>query len=136
MNRIDKSVVFHTLQPEHLKQILEIELDLMQQRILQPESNNGFLIKVTSPVKEFLLKEGTDLKYGARHLKRAIERHIVFPLATLVSTAQIKQGDCVCIDQGPSGALTFFKTDEGKPVRAKSATFRPGLDYTCLAPGL
>ena len=49
-------------------------------------------------MKQFLLQEGTDLKYGARHLKRAIERNIVFPLANLVATGQVKLGDYIRID--------------------------------------
>ena len=49
-------------------------------------------------MKGFLLQEGTDSKYGARHLKRAIERHLVFPLANLVATGQVKLGDFVRVD--------------------------------------
>src|SRR5512135_580871 len=79
MNRIDKVVVFKTLRPEHLEQILEIELGMVQQRILQATGNNQFVFSCTQPVKQFLLREGTDLRYGARHLKRAIERFVVFP---------------------------------------------------------
>src|SRR6266853_383314 len=83
MNRIDKVVVFKTLRPEHLQQILEIELGMVQQRILMVSGANQFAFSCTSKVKSFLLGEGTDPKYGARHLKRAIERHLVFPLANL-----------------------------------------------------
>ena len=79
MNRIDKSVVFRTLRPEHLEQILEIELGMVQQRILMASAVNQFVFNCTPKVKSFLLHEGTDPKYGARHLKRAIERHLVFP---------------------------------------------------------
>src|SRR5689334_17896797 len=101
MNRIDKVVVFKTLRPEHLEQILEIELGMVQQRILQATGNNQFVFSCTKKVKEFLLEEGTDAKYGARHLKRAIEKHVVFPLANLVATGQIKLGDFIRIDIGP-----------------------------------
>src|ERR1700750_3187232 len=80
MNRIDKVVVFKTLRPEHLEQILEIELGMVQQRILQATGNNQFVFSCTPEVKQMLLREGTDPKYGARHLKRAIEKNIVFPL--------------------------------------------------------
>ncbi|MBV9144833.1 MAG: ATP-dependent Clp protease ATP-binding subunit, partial [Acidobacteria bacterium] len=83
MNRIDKVVVFKTLKPEHLEQILEIELGMVQQRILQATGNAQFVFSCTSKVKKFLLQEGTDTKYGARHLKRAIEKNVVFPLANL-----------------------------------------------------
>ena len=98
MNRIDKSVVFRTLRSEHLQQILEIELGMVQQRILMASAVNQFVFSCTPKVKEFLLHEGTDPKYGARHLKRAIERHIVFQLANLVATGQVKLGDFIRID--------------------------------------
>jgi ATP-dependent Clp protease ATP-binding subunit ClpA len=116
MNRIDKIVVFHTLHPEHLEQILEIELGMVQQRILQATGNRQFVFSCTQQVKQFLLREGTDLRYGARHLKRAIERHIVFPLANLVATSQVKLGDFIRIDMDPAGKMMFVKEAEGALV--------------------
>jgi ATP-dependent Clp protease ATP-binding subunit ClpA len=116
MNRIDKVVVFRTLRPEHLQQILEIELGMVQQRILTAAGANQFVFNCTPKVKSFLLHEGTDPKYGARHLKRAIERHVVFPLANLVATAQVKLGDFVRIDLSPEGRMTFVKEAEGAMV--------------------
>src|SRR5882724_5028784 len=109
MNRIDKVVVFKTLKSEHLEQILEIELGMVQQRILQATGNSQFVFSCTAPVKTFLLQEGTDPKYGARHLKRAIEKNVVFPLANLVATGQIKLGDFIRIDRKESGLMTFTK---------------------------
>jgi hypothetical protein len=67
-------------------------------------------------VKSFLLEKGTDLKYGARHLKRAIERFIVFPLANLVATSQVKLGDYVRIDMDAEGKMAFVKEAEGAMV--------------------
>ena len=116
MNRIDKIVVFKTLRQEHLEKILEIELGMVQQRILSATGNNQFVFSCTPPVKKFLLVEGTDLKYGARHLKRAIEKNVVFPLANLVATGQIKLGDFIRIDMGEDGKLTFVKEAEGALV--------------------
>jgi ATP-dependent Clp protease ATP-binding subunit ClpA len=116
MNRIDKVVVFKTLRPEHLEQILEIELGMVQQRILQATGNSQFVFSCTAPVKRFLLQEGTDPKYGARHLKRAIERFIVFPLANLVATGQVKLGDFVRIDLNSEGKQVFVKEAEGALV--------------------
>jgi ATP-dependent Clp protease ATP-binding subunit ClpB len=116
MNRIDKVVVFKTLRSEHLSQILEIELGMVQQRILQGAGANQFVFTCTPKVKEFLLQEGTDLRYGARHLKRAIERNIVFPLANLVATGQVKLGDFVRIDLAGESRLTFVKEAEGAMV--------------------
>jgi ATP-dependent Clp protease ATP-binding subunit ClpA len=116
MNRIDKIVVFKTLRRDHLEKILEIELGLVQQRILQATGNNQFVFSCTPRVKALLLQEGTDLKYGARHLKRAIEKNIVFPLANLVATAQIRLGDFIRIDLNDEGTMTFVKEAEGALV--------------------
>jgi ATP-dependent Clp protease ATP-binding subunit ClpB len=115
MNRIDKVVVFKTLRPEDLQQILEIELGTVQQRILMAPGTRKFAFHCTRNVKDFLLKEGTDAKYGARHLKRAIEKNLVFPLANLVSTSQVKLGDFVRIDLNSRGCMTFVKDEEGAP---------------------
>src|SRR5919197_1089121 len=70
----------------------------------------------TAEMKKFLLHEGTDAKYGARHLKRAIEKNIVFPLANLVATRQVKLGDFVRIDMSSDGRLAFVKEAEGALV--------------------
>jgi ATP-dependent Clp protease ATP-binding subunit ClpB len=116
MNRIDKVVVFKTLRDEHLRQILEIELGMVQQRVLMAAGANQFVFNCTAEVKNFLLAEGTDPKYGARHLKRAIERHLVFPLANLVATGQVKLGDFVRVDMLGESKLTFVKEAEGAMV--------------------
>jgi ATP-dependent Clp protease ATP-binding subunit ClpA len=116
MNRIDKVVVFKTLRREHLEKILEIELGLVQQRILTATGNNQFVFSCTPRVKSLLLEEGTDPKYGARHLKRAIEKNLVFPLANLVATAQVRLGDFVRIDLNEEGTMTFVKEAEGALV--------------------
>lgn len=113
MNRIDRVVVFNTLRPQHLEKILEIELGAVQQRILMAPSLRKFVFHCTQTVKDFLLQEGTDAKYGARHLKRAIEKHIVFPLANLIATGQVGQGDIVRIDLNSRCCMTFLKEQEG-----------------------
>ena len=118
INRIDKIVVFHTLRSKHLEQILEIELGMVQQRILQATGNHQFIFSCSVPVKQTLLSEGTDLKYGARHLKRAIERHIVLPLANLVATGQVQLGDFIRIELEGEGKIIFVKDAEGALVPA------------------
>src|SRR5437879_9176064 len=82
MNRLDKVVVFHPLRKEQLQEVLDIELGQVQQRVLDT-AKGQFLFCVTPAGRDFLLQEGTDQRYGARHLKRAIERHVVYPLANL-----------------------------------------------------
>jgi ATP-dependent Clp protease ATP-binding subunit ClpB len=123
MNRIDKVIVFHPLRSEQLEQILEIELGMVQQRVLET-ARGRFLFRVTPTAREFLLKEGTDLKYGARHLKRAIERHLVYPMASLLATEQIALGDVLAIDWDEDDhRLVFLKEAEGAliPVPATQA---------------
>ena len=116
MNRIDKMVVFKMLKPEHLEKILEIELGMVQQRILQAAGSSQFVFTCTDKVKQFLMQEGVDAKYGARHLKRAIEKNLVFPLANLVATAQVKLGDFVRVDMNGDNRLVFVKEAEGAMV--------------------
>jgi ATP-dependent Clp protease ATP-binding subunit ClpA len=109
MNRLDKIVVFHSLNREQLAEVLQIELGQLQQRVLET-ANGQFLFRVTDAGREFLLREGTDQRYGARHLKRAIERQVVFPLANLLATEQVKAGDMLCIDWDTRvGRLVFWK---------------------------
>jgi hypothetical protein len=139
MNRIDKVVVFHPLRSEQLEQILEIELGMVQQRVLET-AKGRFLFRVTRAAREFLLKEGTDLKYGARHLKRAIERHAVYPLAILVATEQVRPGDVISIDwDGVEAGLKFSKEGEGAAVPAAlplRRTMSEVLAASCGAPGI
>jgi ATP-dependent Clp protease ATP-binding subunit ClpA len=128
MNRLDKVVVFHPLRPVQLEQILEIELSMVQRRVLDT-AKGQFLFRVTPAARNFLLREGTDLKYGARHLKRAIERHIVYPLANLLATSQVHLGDLLCIDWDErEQRLTFDKEGEGAvlPVAAPAAAAAAG----------
>src|SRR5438132_261756 len=115
MNRIDKVVVFHTLTQEHLRQVLDIELSDVQNRIMASQSDRQFIFRCTAESKEFLLNEGTDLKYGARHLKRAIERHLVYPMSNLIATGQIGLGDVIKIDLAPSAAKLTFSKERATP---------------------
>ncbi len=117
MNRIDRVIVFRALQRSHLEQILDIELARVQERIVAASSERQFVFKCTPEARDFLINEGTDSKSGARHLKRAIERHLVFPLSNLLATGQIGLGDFITVDCSARGAsLTFLKLQEGALV--------------------
>jgi len=117
MNRIDKVIVFRTLQRSHLEKILDIELGRVQERITGALSGKQFVFKCTEEARDFLLREGTDTQFGARHLKRAIERYLVFPLSNLIATGQVELGDLVIVDYDPSHSrLTFVKEDNGALV--------------------
>jgi ATP-dependent Clp protease ATP-binding subunit ClpB len=138
MNRIDKVVVFRPLGAPELRKILGLELNILQHRIFDSANGAPFLFSLTGEAKDFLLREGTDLKYGARHLKRAIDRSLVHPLSNLIATEQVRGGDYVRVDyDGGLERMTFFKEAEDMapyammqmmdpPVTAALGTFASG----------
>jgi ATP-dependent Clp protease ATP-binding subunit ClpB len=119
INRLDKIVTFKPLGTNELRKILDIELNMVQQRIFNTSPDRSFVFKASTTAKDFLLQEGTDLKYGARHLKRAIERLLVQPMSNLIATDQVRGGDCLHVDfDGTSKALSFVKEAEGLAIHA------------------
>ncbi|HXM50521.1 MAG TPA: AAA family ATPase [Pyrinomonadaceae bacterium] len=117
MNRIDKVVVFRSLKEHHLRAILDLELQSVQDRIMM-SAGTKFVFQCSDAAKDMLLQEGIDYKYGARHLKRAIERFLVYPLSNLVATGQIGLGDLVQVDLGTvAGKLTFSKKSGGALIQ-------------------
>src|SRR6202158_2901697 len=94
INRLDKIVVFKSLGAEELRRIVDIEVEMVQKSIQSAGESQPVLLDVTDTAREFLLVEGTDFKYGARELKRAIERLLVQPLSNLMASGQIRRGDC------------------------------------------
>src|SRR5215203_3990650 len=113
MNRMDKVAVFRSLKEHHLRQILDLELQAVQDRIMQ-SAGTKFVFQCSETAKDMLLKEGLDFKYGARHLKRAVERFLVYPLSNLVATGQIGLGDLVHVDvDGIRNKLIFSKSSGG-----------------------
>jgi ATP-dependent Clp protease ATP-binding subunit ClpB len=111
MNRLDKVIVFRSLTREALRQIIELELAMVQRRILSTGNggNGAFLINCTDGAKDFLLAEGFDRRYGARPLKRAIERHLIIPLSRLIATRQVAGGEVVCVDVDDEARELCFK---------------------------
>ena len=118
MNRLDKVVVFHPLERSQLDEVLEIELRQVQKRVLD-STTRPFLFRITSEGREFLLQEGTDQRYGARHLKRAIERNLVCPLSRLLATGQVQQGDVLLIDRHRYEEGLVFIRDKEKSSNSK-----------------
>jgi ATP-dependent Clp protease ATP-binding subunit ClpB len=120
MNRIDKVVVFRYLQDHHLRQILDYELRDSQRRVYESQGAH-FIFTLTEAAKQFLLNECTDQQYGARDLKRAVERFLVYPLANLISTQQARTGDMMVVDfDDEKRKLAFFK-DESLEAKAQAA---------------
>lgn len=119
INRIDKTVVFRPLGDKELRKILGLELNILQQRIFNSPTGMPFVFSLTEAAKDHLLTEGTDPKYGARHLKRAIDRILVHPLSNLIATDQVRGGDLLKVDfDAVHARLTFYKEAEDMPAYA------------------
>jgi ATP-dependent Clp protease ATP-binding subunit ClpA len=127
INRLDRIVVFHQLQPEQLEGILDIELAAVQKQVIDV-GPVPFLFRVLPQARAFLLREGTDLRYGARHLKRAISRHMVYPLANLLASGQVELGDLLCIDwDGAGQRLIFHNQGPAPPSPIPQQPFTPAF---------
>jgi len=135
MNRIDKVVVFRSLKEHHLRQILDLELASVQERIMK-SAGTKFVFQCSDEAKELLLKEGIDFKYGARHLKRAIERFLVYPLSNLVATEQVGLGDLVHVDLNEGGKLVFSKQSGGALISEPQEADEPAEESETKSGGV
>ena len=116
MNRIDKVIVYRPLKQYHLQQIVDLELQAVQDRIMHSVEAK-FVLQCSDAAKDMLLREGLDFRYGARHVKRSIERFLVYPLSNLIATGQMQSGDVVYVDIGnEKGKLVFMKYAGGSLV--------------------
>ena len=94
LNRIDETIIFHTLKHEHLEKIVEIQLAYLKQRLKDRHLDVTF----TDAAKQQLMDEGYDPAYGARPLKRVIQQRLENPLATEILAGKFNEGDAVNID--------------------------------------
>jgi len=118
MNRIDKVVVYRPLKEHHLLQIVDLELQAVQDRIMHSVGAK-FVLQYSDAAKDMLLREGLDFRYGARHIKRSIERFLVHPLSSLIATEQMQSGDVVHVDVNrKTGKLAFMKYAGGSLVNS------------------
>ncbi len=106
LNRIDETIIFHGLSKEHISSIIEIQLELLQQRLAERK----FSIRLTDAAKDFLIQVGYDPAYGARPLKRAIQKYVQDGLAMQILDGEFNEGDRIVVDvpEGKSG-LQFIK---------------------------
>src|SRR6201998_1463016 len=133
MNRLDSVVVFLPLKREELDEVLAIELGQVQKRV-SASTALPFLFRVTTQGKDLLLQEGTDQRYGARHLKRAIERFLVGPLARLLTTEQVRSGDVLIVDRHPGEkGLAFMRDTELRTASAQMPHAAPYLTHLVTA---
>jgi ATP-dependent Clp protease ATP-binding subunit ClpB len=103
LNRIDEIIVFHALTEEHLKQIVEIQLAGLRKRL----EDRKISLEMSDMARSFLVHVGFDPTYGARPLRRAIQKELETPLARLILKGEVADGATVNVDIGQSGALQF-----------------------------
>jgi ATP-dependent Clp protease ATP-binding subunit ClpB len=105
LNRVDEIIFFHPLAIEHVKSILDIQIRGLLKRL----EDRKIKVELTDAAKSSIVAEGFDPMYGARPLKRAIQRRVLDPLSIRVLEGQFKEGDLVVVDADRDGALRFEK---------------------------
>jgi ATP-dependent Clp protease ATP-binding subunit ClpB len=106
LNRLDEIIVFHALSEEHLKQIVEIQLGTLRARLAE----RHITLELSDAARTRLVRIGYDPNYGARPLKRAIQREIETPLAKKIVGGEIREGQTVWIDADPKGPGLSFRS--------------------------
>ena len=104
LNRVDEIIVFHALSEEHLKQIVEIQLERLRPRLAE----RHIRIELTDAARTHLVRAGYDPTYGARPLKRALQKEIETPLGRLILKGEIRDGQTVVIDVDSAGTHLVF----------------------------
>lgn len=104
INRVDEIIVFHALTTEHLKQIVNLQLKDVEERL---QASSGLSMEVTDEAKMKLIEEGTDPDYGARPLRRAIQRLVEDPLSDMVLRGELRNATKVRVSLGEDGKLVF-----------------------------
>jgi ATP-dependent Clp protease ATP-binding subunit ClpB len=103
LNRVDEIIVFHALSEEHLKQIVDIQLNGLRKRL----ADRHIELELTDRARGHLVRTGYDPAYGARPLKRAIQREIETPMARRILGGEVRDGHRVVVDLDPAGHLSF-----------------------------
>jgi len=122
LNRVDEIIVFHALSEEHLKEIVEIQLGRLRQRL----ADRKIELELTDAARTYLVRAGYDPSYGARPLKRAVQREIETPLARKLLSRDIRDGQKVLVD-ARNGVLTFNGEAAGDPAEGGLVSGRLGL---------
>jgi ATP-dependent Clp protease ATP-binding subunit ClpB len=106
LNRVDDMIIFHSLSKEHLQSIVDIQLSYLKNRLQE----HNYEIDVSKGAKTWIAEVGYDLTYGARPLKRAIQRYVENPLALKILEGTFKEGDNILIDMDENGHVSFRKS--------------------------
>jgi len=114
LNRVDETIVFHTLTEEHLKRIVDIQLKGLRRRLAERHIE----LELSDRARGHLVRSGYDPIYGARPLKRAVQREVETPLARLILGGEVHDGQTVLVDTDPTGKLHFETKQMDRPEEA------------------
>lgn len=106
LNRIDRRIVFHSLGQQEYKRILELELGYVRRRV---QSRVNLELRCTPGARRYLLQRGTNPRYGARPLRALLETEVLFPIASLISSEQLHEGDRLQVDSRRDGSGLVFR---------------------------
>jgi ATP-dependent Clp protease ATP-binding subunit ClpC len=118
LNRIDDLIVFNALKKEHIFEIIDIELTKLFHRV----TDLGYYIKLTEEAKDFIADKGYDEKFGARPLRRAIQKYLEDPLAEEIINSNIKEGETLLVDFDKTENKITMKVEKGKPSKKEEKT--------------
>jgi ATP-dependent Clp protease ATP-binding subunit ClpC len=107
LNRIDEIIIFHTLTPEHMELIVDLQMGEIRERL----EERGIAVELTSAAREWLAKEGYDPAFGARPLRRTLQRYVESPLSKRILRGEFEAGDHVLVDVGATEGLDFAKQE-------------------------
>jgi len=110
LNRLDEQVVFHTLEKPALSKIIDLEVSKLEKRLAEREMS----LELTSEARDFLIENGYDSEYGARPMRRAVERYLEDPLAEALLGGTVKEGDFIEATLEPEAKELTFKAKVGK----------------------
>ncbi len=117
LNRIDDVVIFNALTRDHIHQIIDIELESLYSRI----NGLGYNIKISEEAKDFISEKGYDIQFGARPLKRAIQKHLEDPLAEEIIKSQLSEGDVIDVDLDKEKQEIKIKINKHKENKSKKS---------------
>src|SRR6056297_2350880 len=124
LNRIDDVIVFHPLEKKHIFEII----DIMQKDLFKRVEELGISIEMDKTAKEFLVEKGYDPQFGARPLRRAIQKYVEDPMAEAILSDDLGEGDTIAVSHKKDAEEMSFKTKHATKKKAKKAKKAPEAD--------
>jgi ATP-dependent Clp protease ATP-binding subunit ClpC len=112
LNRVDEVIIFRKLLPEDMEKIVRLQMQQVRERL----SEHGLVVSLTDAARTWLAEEGYDPSFGARPLKRALQKHVESPLSVKILQGEFAEGDHVLVDYVDEEGLVFRRTERSAPV--------------------